>query len=615
MLRFAHCRRTVTILALIMGFAPLSGHAADPQPYEVTFAPTGDAGLDAAVRDSSSLQDLRDKVPVGGFALVQRARDDATRFEEAAHAFGYYDGHADITIAGRPLSDSALADAIDAVPAQPELPVTVTIDLGVRFHIGQIAIQGVVPPSVVQSVNLKPGQDAIAANVLAARDRLLAALRDTGYPLATVTLQPSILHPDRKTLDVAFLVETGPKAALGAIQFAGLRDVSQDYMRRRLTIRPGQPFSASKIEAARTDLMSVGVFSSVRIVPADHLDPQGDLPLTVDVEERKQHAVDVGAGWSTDLGANLTAAWHHRDLFGEAEQLNLTSSVSLGGDATTSPGAQIGVQFIKPDFLMRDLSLDVSVNWVDQNLIAYDQVGLIEKIGVTWKFAPHWSVLGGILAEQERVTQEGTGRPYDFIGLPVGIKYDSTKNLLDPTNGIRAAVTAMPVESLAGPGGFYTILQASGSVYLDLRPGEETAGRTVVAMRALVGQVSGAGPSGLPPDQRLYAGGSGTVRGYRYQSVGPLFADGKPSGGTAVSAASVEFRQRFLDHWGAAAFVDVGQANATGDPFTGDWHAGAGVGLRYYTSIGPIRLDVAVPLDREPGGDSFEFYIGIGQAF
>src|SRR5580658_6841266 len=122
MLRLARHRRTVTVLALILGFSPFPGRAADPQPYEVTFAPTGDAGLDAAVRDSSSLQDLRDKVPVGGFALVQRAHDDAARFEEAAHAFGYYDGQANIAIASRPLSDPALADAITRHRPNPDFP-------------------------------------------------------------------------------------------------------------------------------------------------------------------------------------------------------------------------------------------------------------------------------------------------------------------------------------------------------------------------------------------------------------------------------------------------------------------------------------------------------------
>jgi translocation and assembly module TamA len=157
--------------------------------------------------------------------------------------------------------------------------------------------------------------------------------------------------------------------------------------------------------------------------------------------------------------------------------------------------------------------------------------------------------------------------------------------------------------------------QVTASTYLDVSSLWSQPGRSVVALRGVVGKAFGVGQFGLPPDQRLYAGGSGTVRGYRYQSVGPQFPDGTPQGGTALSAATIEYRQRILDNYGFAAFVDAGQANANGNPFAGNTHVGVGIGARYYTSIGPIRIDFAVPVNKEPGGDSFELYIGIGQAF
>jgi translocation and assembly module TamA len=136
-----------------------------------------------------------------------------------------------------------------------------------------------------------------------------------------------------------------------------------------------------------------------------------------------------------------------------------------------------------------------------------------------------------------------------------------------------------------------------------------------LALRGIVGQDSGVGVFGLPPDQRFYAGGSGTVRGYRYQTLGPQFPDRKPTGGTAISAGTVEVRQRLYSSFGVVGFIDAGQVSSNGTPFTSNWHAGAGLGARYYTPIGPIRLDVAVPLQKIPGGDAFELYIGIGQAF
>ena len=160
-------------------------------------------------------------------------------------------------------------------------------------------------------------------------------------------------------------------------------------------------------------------------------------------------------------------------------------------------------------------------------------------------------------------------------------------------------------------------MQVSGSTYFDVgdwvfgaRPG-----RSVLAFRGLVGSVQGASQFELPPDQRFYGGGSGTIRGFKYQSVGPLFPDLNPMGGTAIDAGTIEYRQRFFDSFGAAVFVDGGQVSAGNIPFSGAVRIGTGVGLRYYTPVGPVRLDVAVPVNRPPGGDKFEFYIGLGQSF
>ncbi len=119
----------------------------------------------------------------------------------------------------------------------------------------------------------------------------------------------------------------------------------------------------------------------------------------------------------------------------------------------------------------------------------------------------------------------------------------------------------------------------------------------------------------MPPDQRFYAGGSGTIRGYKYQSVGPTFFDGKPVGGTAIDAGSAEWRQRIGANFGTAVFVDAGQVSANLKPLAGAVRVGVGAGVRYYTAIGPIRLDIAAPVNKGPGDDAFEIYIGLGQAF
>jgi translocation and assembly module TamA len=601
----------VLLATFLVAAMPRIGFAADPQPYDVTLAATGDALLDKALHDTSSLIALQKSSPVGGFALTERARQDLDRFTTALHSYGYYSARIELTIDGKALDTPGLADLIDHAPPKPAVPVTVRFELGPLFHLGRIAIKGTVPAGTRAKLGLKQGEPALAATVLAARGRLLTAMREDGYPLAKVELPPATLRPTKDILDVEFIATTGPRTDFGPITITGLKHMHESFVRRRLLLHAGEQFSPSAIEKARQDLASIGVFSVVRIEPAKQLDAQGRLPLTVSVTERPLHAVDAGIGYSTDLGVNFNLGWHDRNLFGNAEQLNLTAMMQLGGDAVTKPGYQFGAQFIKPDFLRRDQSLEIDLNAVDQSLQAYDQDALEEKIAINRKLSKEWTASIGISGEQEKIAQEGETRHYNLIGLPLVFKYDSTNNLLDPTKGIRATLSATPTEALGSGSTSFVILQAAASTYLDLSGN----GRSVLALRGLVGEVPGQGTFALPPDQRFYAGGSATVRGYRYQSVGPQFADGNPTGGTAVDAATVEFRQRILSNYGAVAFVDAGQVSTNGTPFSNTVRVGAGVGLRYYTPIGPIRLDVAVPLDRERGGDAFELYIGIGQAF
>jgi translocation and assembly module TamA len=601
-------------LFLVVGFLAFwrtDAIGADPQPYTVTLKATGNRALDGALHDASSLISLQEKAPVGGFALVERARQDIERFQTVLQSYGYYAATVDLTIAGHPINDPALVDVIAGLPANPKAEVAASFGLGVQFRLGQISIAGSVPTDARDKLGLASGAPAVAADVLAARDSLLNAILDDGYPLARVELLPVTLRPTEHLIDVVFKADIGPRADLGPVTISGLEAVHEDFVRQRLLIHQGEQFSPAALDAARQDLMSLGVFSAVRIEPASQLDPRGNLPITVRVSERQKHAVDMGIAYSTDLGLNLNAGWHDRNLFGNAEQLNLTGAVDLGGSAVTKPGYRFGVQFIKPDFLARDQQLELDFTALKQNLKAYEQNGIIEQALLNRKFSPHWSGSVGLWGEQERITQEGISTRYNLLGVPIVARYDSTNSQFDPTEGIRASVGVTPTQSLGGHSATFVVTQASGSTYIDLTG----SGRSVMALRGLVGKIAGADVFSLPPDQRFYAGGSATVRGYRYQSVGPQFPDGNPTGGTAISAGTIEFRQRILESYGVVGFVDAGQVNAKGAPFTSTWRVGAGVGFRYYTSIGPIRADIAVPLNKAPGGDAVEFYLGLGQAF
>jgi translocation and assembly module TamA len=444
-------------------------------------------------------------------------------------------------------------------------------------------------------------------------------LQEEGYALAKV--DPPIAYADdnKHVIDVLYKAEPGPKVGIGPIAINGLKKVHEGVVRDAITVGPGQTYQPTKIEEARQSILSLGVFSSVGVHAADEQDASGNIPLTFDVTERKMHAVSVTAAYSTDLGASLSGSWSHRNLFGNAEQLNLSAAVNgVGGSATNSLGYNATAQFLKPMFWARNQTLEVDIGALKQSLEAYDQTVESGAVYLKRKFSVLWSGSAGLTGERDQVEQEGISRTYDLISLPVTVGYDSTGLtgiLEDPTRGVRATFSIIPTLPFNHASPFVT-LQAAGSAYIDASDWtDQKPGRSVIAVRGLVASIQGAGQFDLPPDRRLYVGGSGTVRGYKYQSIGPLFPSGNPQGTTSADAASVEFRQRIGDDLGFAVFADAGQASTTGVPFTGTPFLGVGAGVRYYTSIGPIRADVAIPLSRQASGDAFEIYIGLGQSF
>ena len=307
-------------------------------------------------------------------------------------------------------------------------------------------------------------------------------------------------------------------------------------------------------------------------------------------------------------------------MFGNAEQLNLTAGLTgLGGSDSTGEGYLAKAQFLKPDFHHRDQTLELDIEAIKQDLDTYDQTAEIASAGISRKLSTQWTVGIGLTGTQETILQQDVSRDYTLLAVPISGKFDSTavaEPFDDPTHGIRATLVASPTESFFGQAATFFILQGTASTYWDLHSvGLAPQGMSVLAFRGIVGTVQGATDLQLPPDQRFYAGGSGTIRGFKYQSAGPLFTDSTPEGGTAIDTATIELRQRVWHDIGIAVFGDAGQVSTSSAPFQGTMYEGVGIGARYYTSIGPIRLDCAVPLDRPPGGDSFEIYLGIGQAF
>jgi translocation and assembly module TamA len=635
-------RRAGILLSLVALCGTSLLHAADPQSYKVDIASTGDSTRDDTLKATSDLVNLRKTAPVGPFALIGRARGDLDRLKTVLESYGYYQSYVDIKIDGLALDDPTLGEKLTAKASGDDAVVKITFSLGQLYHLRRVELDGEIPDSAKGALGLASGEPAVASSVLAAGDRLQTALDDQGYAFAKV--DPPVAHEDpaSRVLDVSFHVVTGPRVKIGQIRIRGLKEVNEDYVRRRLLVHSGEDYGASKIETARKDLLAAGVFSSVSVQLGTQAQSQDGVPVTFRVRERQRHAASISAAYSSDLGGSTGFTWTDRNLTGKADQLTFSATaINLGGGtATTGIGYDLRGQYLIPDWKTRDQSLQTGIGALRQQLEAYTQTALNIGVAVNRKLSDIWAASAGLTAEEERIDQECVTRDYTLLALPLSATYNTTglsSPLVDPTKGVRATASfaptasfrssssldpgcptsSLPAVSAAQPTAGFLITQVTLAYYLDLNwlRLSATPGRRVLAMRVLGGLAAGANEFSLPPDQRFYAGGSGTIRGYRYQSIGPLFPDGNPKGGTAIAAGTLEFRQRIGANFGMAVFLDGGQVSDTLNVLAGTLRFGGGAGVRYYTPIGPIRVDLAAPLGRKMGDDAFEIYIGLGQAF
>ena len=642
--------QTAFVLLLAVAFASLA-QAADPQPYHVDMASVGDGNMDATLKATSDLLTLRGTAPVSPFGLIARARSDVDRLTTALQSFGYYECTVTIKVNGTVLNNPGLAETLTALPKGSEAQVAVSFALGTLYHLGSIDIDGDLPEGLRSTLGLTTGEPAVASAVLAGGARLQTALQERGYAFAKVDPPVAYEAAAAPVLDLRFHVTVGSKANIGEVRIEGLQRVHESLLRARLLLHTGDPYSPSAIEKARHDLLGLGVFSQVSLQIGSALDDTGGVPVTFKVRERSRHAITLGAAYSSDLGGSATVTWTDRNVFGNAEQLTVKASADdLGGSDTTGLGYNTSATYVMQDFGRRDQSLQFMVGALKQSLQAYDQTARTTGVTLIRKISPSWTASVGGTTTDEQVIQNLNTYNYTLLALPLNVSFDSTRlasPLDDPRRGIRASLTVTPTLALGHPNATFVISQLKTSGYFDLDHLLPIGpGRTVLAASALAGLAQGAGETSLPPDQRFYAGGSGTIRGYAYQSVGPKFPEGGPAenlptGGTSIEAGSLELRQRFGANFGAAIFVDAGRVSANLRAVPGEaavttvpgkvpagvmvlsegLRIGAGAGLRYYTPIGPIRLDVAIPVNADandrkvPGYGSFQVYIGLGQAF
>ncbi len=582
----------------------------DPVNFSLTLnESTGDADLKTALENSSRLYQDKDKPVSGDLGLAIKARDDRDRLLAALYEQARYGGTVAVKVNGQDI------DTLPPDPVFPDgapVPVEITVTPGPVFTLGDVVLKG---DAVGRRPDeyLKPGARADSTLIIKAGEKIVDDLKEEGRPLAKLTDRSVVADHATNTVDVTIAAEGGPVAPVGAVTVSGTKTVDPSFVADYSRLNGGKPYSPEALRKASDRLRQLGVFSSVTIKQASALAPDGTIPMSIEVSEGKQRYFGAGAQYSTTDGFGLQGYWGHRNLFGRAESLRVEGSVSRIGEATDvgSLDYAAGLLFAKPGAFGPTSTFNASLKAQLLDPDAYKATIFTAAAGATFELSDTDTVsAGGELAWADVEDAFGKNK-YLTASIPIEYVRDTRDNKLNPTSGYRASINAKPSYEIKGQS-FFSSFEGSAAAYVGF--GEEN--RFVLAGRLGAGVIAGGdGLAAIPANRRFYLGGGGTVRGYSYQEISPRNGDNEILGGRSYVNATVEARIGITDTIGIVPFIDVGTVSAKTAPNFSDIRAGAGIGLRYNTPFGPIRLDVAVPLNAYPGGTKYGIYAGIGQSF
>lgn len=538
--------------------------------------------------------------------LHRRAEGDLETVLKIMRSDGYFEAEARYEIEEiAPDEEAAEREALVRVIVTPNRRYTLAA------HRFQLLETGDGPPPALpdaSGLDSPVGGPARADRILAAESNAVERLRAEGRPYARRLGRDAVADPESAEIEVETAIATGRAYVFGPVSYVGIQMIDPDYLDTYLTFEEGDVAEPAKLVAFQRALISTNLFAAgSATLPTDP--PEGGAaPVTVTLEEAPFRTVSAGALYSTDAGPALTGGFEHRNLFGANETLTLEALLGLE-EQSLDTRYRIP-QWGRPG---QDLVFGAEARHIDDD--AFDEIGGTLFAGLERELSPELTVGAGALLELARL-DEGAGSPAEtsrLVGLPVFAAYDGTDDRLDPSKGLRLRVTATPFSGVVGdnPAAFM-VLDGAASTYFDLT-GEK---RYILAARGRLGSALAGDFDVVSINRRLFSGGGGSVRGYAERFIGPLDANNDPTGGLSVAELGLEMRARVADVIGVAGFVEAGTVSEELFPaFDEGVQVAVGAGLRYFSPIGPLRLDVGVPVNPRGADDAFQVYISIGQAF
>ncbi len=586
----------------------------------------------AAVFDNLSTLEDADGEAANIAMLSARVTEDSALLQRILRAEGWYQAAVTTRI-----------DRSEAANGQPLLAV-LDVAVGDRYVFSDIVLdaQPTQPVDLIErNFALKVGEPIIAARVQGAEAQVAVALPEQGYPFVDVGQRDILLDPETADGVYTLPIDTGPRALFGGFTTSGNLAFDAEHVDVLARFERGELYDSRKVDDLRQALIATGLLSTVSVVPertgevaavdVDGIPVEGTQYVTVAVEQEAgpPRTIAGSAGFGTGQGVRLEGSWSHRNLF--PPEGALIGSVIAG---TQEQGA--GVTFRRSNAGRRDRTVEAGLNVLRQQFDAFD--ALTGRLGglISYSSTPIWQkrftyaygaeVLASIEEDFDLALGERVDRTY-FIGALTGqVGFDTSDSLLNPTEGFRITALVQPEGSLQDGFSPYVRGVVNGSAYFPV------GNSLVLAGRVRVGTVQGVDREDIAPSRRFYAGGGGSVRGFGFQDLGPQVLEPNPSfditdpeetadefllrpiGGLSVNELAAEVRYRFGD-FGVVGFVDAGQVYEGSTPDFSGLRYGVGVGARYYTNFGPLRVDIATPIDRQEGESLINLYISIGQAF
>jgi translocation and assembly module TamA len=554
-----------------------------------------------------ALSSLKDK---GGRAdsraeISQRARADRQLLLDILNGQGFFDANVQVQT-----ETSATQGGL--------VNVVLTAQPGRRYYLGQIAFAGpaVQPADLISSQFVPKTGDAIVADViLAAEAKLSVALPQNGYPFANVGQRDILLDETNGIGDYTLPVDLGARSYFGQLRTEGTLAFGPQHIAILRRFKTDDLYDSRKVDDLRAALIATGLLSTVSVeaVPGEGVAPDGTpyADLLVRQEAAPPRSLAASAGYGTGQGFRAEGSWTHRNLFPPEGALRAAALLGTQEQAAS-------IAFDRTNAGRRDRNIEISVSALHSNFDAFEaytgRLAMTMALVSTpiWQKKFTWSIGAEILGTSEDAFELARGvrdrQLYYVAALPLQVGFDRSNDLLDPVRGYRVNLRVSPEASLGTGKQIYARAILDGSFYYPVQD------NIVVAARARVGTISGIMRDNLAPSRRFYGGGGGSVRGFGYQRLGPLDPNYDPIGGRSLNEFALEGRYRF-GNFGVVGFIDAGQAYESSIPKFDDWRVGVGVGGRFYTNFGPVRLDLATPLNRRPGDTRFSVYVSIGQAF